>query len=560
MKKFIKQKPILFLFTILLATISSIFSVFIAILLQVIIDSAINQEFERFLNIILWGALYLITLGSVEFLYHLVFKKFSNEIVFNLRNETFGSILNYNMRQFSNRPLTEYVSLLTNQINILEENYIKSYLELIKSSITFLITIFLLTYISPLISIISLSGTILMLIVPSLLGTILQKKQKNYATELSRYTISLKSFLSGFEVIKTFFIDLYINRKHNHNNLKIYRKKMSFDILGALNKSLSDLMGTLTQLLILFVSAYLVMKQIISSGTLVAIIQLSGALVVPIMIFMENYTKIKGAKPVLESFKELTPTKSIQQHDRIEPTFTNCISVSNLNFSYDYQNFVINNANIKLKKGGNYIILGPSGEGKSTFIKLLMGFYGDYDGEICYDDNNLKKINIDKLKYIYSTIPQNVYLFDGTIYENICLNTAYTSEEINNAIKISGVYKFIEKLPNGLYTYLTDNGSSLSGGQRQRIAVARALISNKPLLIIDEGTSSIDKNTALDIEHSLIKEQKYTIVNVTHNIEPSVLKLYDKVIFFQNGTINGFDKYEYLIKTNKDFKNFINSI
>lgn len=155
-------------------------------------------------------------------------------------------------------------------------------------------------------------------------------------------------------------------------------------------------------------------------------------------------------------------------------------------------------------------------------------------------------------------IHQNIYLFNETIYDNICLHETYSSNQINYVLKQSGLSQFINQLPNRLLYEIKENGANLSGGQRQRVAVARALIRNKPLLILDESTSSIDKQTAYDIEKNLLTIKNLTLLTITHNLDKELLKLYDTIIFMDAGKIIETGSYDVLFNKKTSFYKFIN--
>ena len=199
-------------------------------------------------------------------------------------------------------------------------------------------------------------------------------------------------------------------------------------------------------------------------------------------------------------------------HKEHVTSFNHHILAENLSFSYDTQTQVLNEMNCIIEKGKKYVVVGKSGCGKSTFIKLLTGYYSDYKGTLLYDDRELTQLVKEDVVQLSSIIHQNIYLFNETIFDNICLHEDYPKEMIDKVVKESGLDKFISELPNGLFYQVGENGSNLSGGQKQRIAVARALIRNKPILILDEGTSAIDMQTAYDIESRLLKMNDLTLI------------------------------------------------
>ena len=208
------------------------------------------------------------------------------------------------------------------------------------------------------------------------------------------------------------------------------------------------------------------------------------------------------------------------------------------------------------EKGKKYAFVGKSGCGKSTLIKLIAGYYSDFTGNVLYDADSLSILDIDKITALSSIIHQNVYMFDESIFDNICLHEDYSEKELQSALSDSGLSSFIKQVPNGLEYHVGENGANLSGGQKQRIAVARALIRKKPLLILDEGTSAIDMQTAYDIESRLLAISDLTLLTITHNMSKDILELYDEIIFMADGKIIEHGTFETLIAKHAAFYDF----
>jgi ABC-type bacteriocin/lantibiotic exporter with double-glycine peptidase domain len=242
----------------------------------------------------------------------------------------------------------------------------------------------------------------------------------------------------------------------------------------------------------------------------------------------------------------------------LTPSFENNIEIRDLAFSYEADRPVLANTNIVLHKNKKYAIVGQSGCGKSTLVRLLCGNYPLYDGSILYDGTELKALDIDKLQSMISVIHQNIYMFDDSIQQNIELCNTFSQEEMEGALKASGVLQFLDKMPHGIKSQVGENGANLSGGQRQRIAVARALIRKKPILILDEGTSSVDRQTAYDIESRLLNMNNLTLITITHHLNEELLSRYDQIIYMENGTILETGRFEELLLRQARFFEFYN--
>jgi ABC-type multidrug transport system fused ATPase/permease subunit len=179
-----------------------------------------------------------------------------------------------------------------------------------------------------------------------------------------------------------------------------------------------------------------------------------------------------------------------------------------------------------------------------------------FEGTISYDSTDIRNFDIEKLNQKISLIHQNIYMFDDTISQNIRLYEDFTDYEMEKALSASGVSKFLPQMPSGLNSPAGENGCSLSGGQRQRVAVARALIREKPILILDEGTSAIDMQTAYDIENSLLKVSDLTLITITHNMSQDLLGLYDCIIYMEDGRVAETGSLDELLARQSSFYHF----
>lgn len=245
----------------------------------------------------------------------------------------------------------------------------------------------------------------------------------------------------------------------------------------------------------------------------------------------------KGVKPITDRVNELADYVCEGKQGEKEPSFKETLEVKNLGFGYDEDSAVFTQLSLNLHRGGKYALTGESGSGKSTLIHLLLGDYLNYTGGIYYDGTELRKLKQDKLHQVAVCIHQEVFLFDDTIRNNICLYEDFSEEQLAWALKASGVSKFTDTLPEGISYQVGERGERLSGGQKQRIAIARALIRNTDFLILDEGTSALDEQTAGEIESELLKLEKLTLLTVTHHLKKA--EEYDEVVTLREGKLEG---------------------
>lgn len=550
-----KNKGLLVL-TVILNLITSVASVFIARLLQKVIDSAISGNMASFQKIMLYSVVYIISLGVMNYLYSLFSKKLICRLIKMLRARVFIGIMQRNIQDFTKVNSADYISALTNDIKLIEDNYLIPALVTLQYVVMFLVTSVMLFQISPLITLCLFICMVIMFVFPGIIGKYLQIRQNELSVQLSSFTSTIKDFFTGFDVIKSYQIEKHIKQEFMNKNEIAMNSKYRTDKLFAVNEGVSGILASLTQFSGLFLGAYFIIQGKISAGTLVALVQLSGTFISPVMMIFQNIPKIQSIKPIVKRMNELEEYNNKTFQGAVKPSFHNGIEVKDLGFSFDSNQPVLSNVNLWINRSKKYAIVGKSGCGKTTLVKLVTGNYADYEGTIQYDDREIRDLDIEKLQDMISVIQQNVYIFDDSIQQNISLYETYTNQEMEEALKLSGVDQFLMKLPEGISSFAGENGASLSGGQRQRIAVARALIRKKQILVLDEGTSAVDMQTAYDIESRLLAINDLTLITITHNLSEDLLELYDQIIYMEDGRIVEVGKLDELLKNKSGFHQF----
>ena len=190
-----------------------------------------------------------------------------------------------------------------------------------------------------------------------------------------------------------------------------------------------------------------------------------------------------------------------------------------------------------IQKGEKIAIVGMSGSGKSTLLNLLLRFYDVTSGNISIDNQDLQDISSESLYNLITVVQQDVYIFDDTLSANITLNQPFSEDDIKQAVQQSGLENYILENELGLQTLCGENGANLSGGQKQRLSIARALIRKTPILLLDEATSSLDNQVTTEIENSILKIRDLTALVITHKLNETILKKYDRILFMKDGVI-----------------------
>ena len=558
MKFYIKQNKVLFIVTILVSVIASLGYVFMAILLQQLLDIAVGKDMQQFVRMVLFSIFYFAVLGIFLYLQSLLSKKVICKIMRQIRSDVFRGTVDHSIEDFNKKNTADYISIITNDVKMIEDNFLLPLFEVVQYAVIFTASFLLMVYFDIIVTVCVIVAIAIMFLIPSFLGNSLEKRQKKYSSKLADFTVSLKDILSGFEIIKSYSMKRYVIQRFNKENDETINSKYSVDRLLALNEGVSSFLALMVQIVVLFLSAYFIITGRITVGTLLGMVQVSSNLANPLVMIFTNVPKIKSIQPIVEKLQSIS--KYPLSHSKKEhiSSFDFCICTKDLGFSYDKQKEVLNEINCTIEKGKKYVVVGKSGCGKSTLIKLLAGYYSDYAGTIKYDNRELKLLDRNDIAQLSSIIHQNIYMFDETIQDNICLHEDYSQEKIDNVVMESGLSEFISELPEGLLYQVGENGANLSGGQKQRIAVARALIRNKPILILDEGTSAVDMQTAYDIENRLLKINDLTIITITHHLRKELLEKYDEIICMDNGKIIEKGTFNELASNNSIFLNNLN--
>jgi len=532
MRECIKRNKLLLLLTIIFSIISSAAMVGLSLFIQTTIDYVTIGNMDGFKRILIYSVGYGILIGLLYFVYDILSKMFIRNLLKMLRNKVFFGILRRNYKDFNSKNTADYISVLTNDMKLIEENYVVPLLLILQYSVMFGVTVILLLYLSPLVTLGIFISMLLIFIVPSIFGKTLENKQLELSNRLSFFTSKLKDIFLGYDVIRSYNLRKNITKEFQEENNNLANAKFTADKIFVINESLSQILGLGTQFVAIFLSAYLVIKGDLTMGMLIAIVQLSATFVQPVIMIMSNVPKLNSVKPIIKRIDDFSNYEDTDFVGKDKPYFNNNLEISNLYFNYGAGRPAVDNISLKIDRNKKYAVVGGSGCGKSTLIKLMLGYYSDFSGDIKFDGNSIKNLDIEQLNKMISIIHQNVYMFDKTIKDNICLYKEFSKEQINNVLNLSGANKFIEETTNGLNYLVGENGNNLSGGQRQRIAIARALIQQTPILVLDEGTSAIDMQTAYDIESKLLSIENLTLITITHK-----MSLYDEIIYMENGHI-----------------------
>ncbi|CEQ17568.1 ABC transporter ATP-binding protein [Paraclostridium sordellii] len=536
-----------FLARVITISLVALASICFDFMMGFIVDIFSNGDVEKFIPIIIATVTLIIVMFLAEYLDGLVMSKYIKNTVNYLRCDIFSKIISKDIKNFSLDNSGKYISILYNDVKLIEDSFLNNIFLVISSLLSFIISLCALFYISPYIVIFIVIFGILGFVIPNRLSKNLIIQKNEYSKSLEDITSITKDLFLGFEVIKCFNITKKMNKIFIDNSLKVENAKRKSSILEALIKGFSLSFSVTIYLGVLILGGYLMYKKNISVGTAIIIIQLSTHIVGPVKTSIYLINQIKSVTLISDKIKTILDSPNENLENESLEDFKQCINVENVKFSYSKDRLALDNINLTFEKNKKYAIVGESGCGKSTLIKMIMRYYTKYEGNIVIDNKNLNSIYSSDLYKNISMIQQNVFMFDDSIKENIKLFSNHSDDEVIKSCDRAGLMGLINRLGNGIDSLVGENGNRLSGGEKQRVAIARALINKAKVLILDESTSALDNETAYNLEKSLLELKDLTMIVVTHKLIKSLLISYDEIIVMKDGKVIEIGNFEKLI-------------
>ncbi|WP_269792979.1 ABC transporter ATP-binding protein [Streptococcus mitis] len=504
--------------------------------IKIIIDSGMSQNREALTQAILIGAIVIFIYASLNFISLRLRNKLVRQIMSRYKNKVFKSILDSDYREFSKEKSGKFISILTENMKKIEQDYLHQYFNISKNislMIFSLVAMFIGNWFLTLLVIIA---SIIPMMISGFIGQKSASLQNISIISDQKYLAKVKDILAGFLVIKSFNVKEAIRQDYKNESEKldeIYFIKGKFDVLSNV---ISQLSGMIVFLVAFGGGMYLVFGGHTTIGSVTAIVQLVNFVVMPLNEIGMGMSKFREGQATLNSF-EVKDVIELQT-GKTKEYFDDVISFSNVDFFYpNAEKKIFNNLSLQIKKGEKIAIVGMSGSGKSTLLNLLLRFYDVTSGYISIDNQDLQAISAESLYNLMTIVQQDVYIFDDTLRANITLNQFFTDEEIRQAVQQSGLESYVLDNESGLQALCGENGSNLSGGQKQRVSIARALIRKTPILLLDEATSSLDNQVTTEIENSILDIQNLTALVVTHKLNENILKRYDRILFMKAGVI-----------------------
>ena len=501
-----------------------------------IIDSGMSQNKEALTQAVLVGAIVILIYAGLNFISLRLKNKLVRQIMSRYKNKVFQSILDRDYRDFSKEKSGKFISVLTENMKKIEQDYLHQYFNISKNLSLMIFSLLAMFIGNWYLTLLVIIASIIPMMISGFIGQKSAYLQKSAMIADQKYLAKVKDILAGFLVIKSFNVKDAICEDYSYESEKldeIYFIKGKFDVLANV---ISQLSGMIVFLVAFGGGMYLVFNGSTTIGSVTAIVQLVNFVVMPLNEIGMGMSKFREGQATLNAF-EVKDVIGLQTGETKE-YFDDVISFSNIDFSYpNAEEKIFNHLSLKIQKGEKIAIVGMSGSGKSTLLNLLLRFYDVTSGHISIDNQDIQAISAESLYNLMTIVQQDIYIFDDTLRANITLNQSFTDEEIKKAVQQSGLESYVLENELGLQALCGENGSNLSGGQKQRVSIARALIRKTPILLLDEATSSLDNQVTTEIESSILDIKNLTALVVTHKLNENILKRYDRILFMKAGVI-----------------------
>lgn len=552
MKRYLlKENKVWFLLAIVFKLLQNIAALGVAVILSVLIDTINKQDINLIKKQVLLSVGYAMFVGVVTLLSMRIEAKYRKNALTILRKDVMNGILKRNIVSFQKENSAKYISMLHNNLSVIEENYFKNIIQIFGSITMIVLAVALLLFFNWMIAIVAILLSIIPSVIPMLFAKKLGDAQKEIATSSTNYTSKIKDIFNGFEVIKSYGISKRVKVEHDGMVTSFEQKKCSNGYLMANLYGITNFASISVQFMIILFAGVLAVNGYITLGNIIAITQLTGQAISPAFALSSKlglFTSVKAINKELLCFIDTNEETNTSIKNKAM-NLKESILFDQVSFSYDGDRNTLDGISQTFEKNKKYAIVGASGCGKSTLLKLLLHYYNNYIGELMVDHNSYKEYDAENINTLCSFLQQSVFLFDDTIENNITLFETASKERIDAVILKAGLKTFIEKLPKGIKTSVGECGNLLSGGERQRIAIARALLKGSDVLILDEATSALDNETASYIENTILDMKDVTGIIVTHRLHKNALMKYDELIVMDNGKIIQTGKFTQLLQS-----------
>lgn len=533
---FYKNIPI-FCLAVFAALAAGSLNLILSWIIQQLMDTAAGKSGAlSFRTLLLISAGFVLLCAGLSLLNYASQPRFLERAMRQYKDFAFKKLIGKSISSFRDESAAGYLSALTNDAASIETNYLAQMLAMITKAVTFIGALLLMCRYSLLMTAIAAGLTVLPLIASLLTGNRLQAVESRVSERNGEFTAALSDCLAGFTVVKNFRAEREIFRLFAQSNKALEHEKFTGRRIKTLVGMIGAVTGIFAQLGVFIAGVYLSMKGgSMTPGAVVLFVNLMNFIISPIAELPGLLACRKAALGLVDKLAAALERSSSREGSETLNRLENGIRLENVSFAYEPGKTVLHGINAEFEAGRAYALVGGSGSGKSTLLNLLMAAETNYSGHILADGIELSDISTESLYGTMAAIQQNVFVFNASIKDNVSMFRDFPKTELDEAIARAHLGALIRE--RGEDYLCGENGSVLSGGEKQRISVARSLLKKSSVLLADEVTAALDAQTAHRVSSDILDLQGITRIVVTHTLEESLLRRYDKIFVLRSGRI-----------------------
>lgn len=533
---FYKNIPI-FCLAVFAALAAGSLNLILSWIIQQLMDTAAGKSGAlSFRTLLLISAGFVLLCAGLSLLNYASQPRFLERAMRQYKDFAFKKLIGKSISSFRDESAAGYLSALTNDAASIETNYLAQMLAMITKAVTFIGALLLMCRYSLLMTAIAAGLTVLPLIASLLTGNRLQAVESRVSERNGEFTAALSDCLAGFTVVKNFKAEREIFRLFAQSNKALEHEKFTGRRIKTLVGMIGAVTGIFAQLGVFIAGVYLSMKGgSMTPGAVVLFVNLMNFIISPIAELPGLLACRKAALGLVDKLAAALERSSSREGSETLNRLEHGIRLENVSFAYEPGKTVLHGINAEFEAGKAYALVGGSGSGKSTLLNLLMAAETNYSGHILADGIELSDISTESLYGTMAAIQQNVFVFNASIKDNVSMFRDFPKTEMDEAIARAHLGALIRE--RGEDYLCGENGSGLSGGEKQRISIARSLLKKSSVLLADEVTAALDAQTAHRVSSDILDLQGITRIVVTHTLEESLLRRYDKIFVLRSGRI-----------------------
>lgn len=533
---FYKNIPI-FCLAVFAALAAGSLNLILSWIIQQLMDTAAGESGAlSFRTLLLISAGFVLLCAGLSLLNYASQPRFLERAMRQYKDFAFKKLIGKSISSFRDESAAGYLSALTNDAASIETNYLAQMLAMITKAVTFVGALLLMCRYSLLMTAIAAGLTVLPLIASLLTGNRLQAVESRVSERNGEFTAALSDCLAGFTVVKNFKAEREIFRLFAQSNKALEHEKFTGRRIKTLVGMIGAVTGIFAQLGVFIAGVYLSMKDgSMTPGAVVLFVNLMNFIISPIAELPGLLACRKAALGLVDKLAAALERSSSREGSETLNRLEHGIRLENVSFAYEPGKTVLHGINAEFEAGRAYALVGGSGSGKSTLLNLLMAAETNYSGHILADGIELSDISTESLYGTMAAIQQNVFVFNASIKDNVSMFRDFPKTEMDEAIARAHLGALIRE--RGEDYLCGENGSGLSGGEKQRISIARSLLKKSSVLLADEVTAALDAQTAHRVSSDILDLQGITRIVVTHTLEESLLRRYDKIFVLRGGRI-----------------------